>query len=786
MTDAERFQRLAGLFEAARARPSAEREAFLREACAAEPGLLAEALRLLSHHEEPDGALDTPVAGRLGDGLLHTLEEPPLPERVGRYRITGRLGIGGMGVVYLAEQEHPRREVAVKVMRPGAMGRATLRRFEFEAAALGRLQHPGIAQIYEAGAFDEGAGPRPFFAMERIEGEPLTGYAESHGLGTRERLALFARVCDAVHHAHQRGVIHRDLKPGNILVTASGQPKVLDFGVARATDSDTQVTRQTDAGLLVGTLPYMSPEQLGGRTGDVDVRADVYALGVVLYELLAGRLPYDLEQTDLLSAARKIAEAEPIPLGAVRRAYRGDLSTIVGTALAKEPQRRYQSASGLASDVRRFLGHEPIVARPATASYHIRKFARRHVALVAGASVGALAVLGGSLGVGWQAARTSAEAQTRREVASFLRETLTSVDPEKSGGRAPTVLDLLDGASERLGDRFGGAPLVGAELAVTLGETYHALGQFDRAEPHLRRAAEIYRAELGPGDDLTLGAVASLAFALHELDRPDEAQALLTPVLPIARGRTGVGAASVLVKQAIVYDNTGHETEAGELYQEIYTLNLARLGEAADDTLNARMNLGCFLMEHQRSEEALPHLRGVADAFRAKLGDGHPYTLTAVANLGACCCKLGRGEEGVALLTEAVDRTEALLGPHHLHTLRRLKNLAIAQWQLGNLDAWRVSSTRLLRDCETALGKSHTQTISALEQHVAAVGLGGELERSESIALEWYGSLRESVGEDHRSTRRVALLVANVYDEMQRPDEYARWLEIAGRSPEGD
>ncbi|MCC7387877.1 MAG: serine/threonine protein kinase [Phycisphaerales bacterium] len=788
MTDAARFQRVAELFEAARPLPRAERDEHLRRACAGDPGLLVEVLRLLTHHDEPDTPLDTPaVPPGLSLEMLTPAAEPPLPERIGRYRVLGRLGLGGMGVVYLAEQDHPRRQVAVKVIRPGVVGRTMLRRFELEAATLGRLQHEGIAQIYEAGTFDDGAGPRPFFAMERIEGLPLTRFAEERGLDTEERLRLFAGVCDAVHHAHQRGVIHRDIKPGNILVTEGGHPKVLDFGVARATDSDMQVTApQTHAGQLVGTIPYMSPEQLGGRESDVDVRSDVYSLGVVLYELLSGRLPHDLGETSMLGAARKIAETEPIPLGAVRRAYRGDLSTIVGRALAKEPERRYQSASDLGADVRRFLAHEPILARPATAAYHIRKFARRHVALVAGAGVALLAVVGGSLAVGWQAARTSAEAQTRREVGAFLRETLTSVDPEQSGGRAPTVLDLLDGASDRLGDRFEAAPLVGAELAVTIGETYHALGQFDRAEPHLRRAAETYRAELGPGEDLTLGAVASLAFTLHELDRSDEAQALLAPVLPIARGRAGAGAASVLVKQAIVYDNTGRETEAGDLYEEIYRLNLVRLGAAADDTLNARMNLGCFLMEHQRSEEALPHLRGVADAFRAKLGDGHPYTLAAIANLGACCCKLGRLDEGAALLTEAVDRTEALLGPHHLHTLRRLKNLAVAQGQLGNLDAWREASTRLLRDSETALGKSHTQTISALEQYVAAVGLGGELDRSESVALEWYASLRDSVGEDHRSTRRVALLVANVYDEMQRPDEYARWLDIAGRSPGED
>src|SRR5215468_3470847 len=258
------------------------------------------------------------------------LRPPParhIPSRIGRYSILRILGEGGMGTVYEAEQESPKRAVALKVIRAGHVSPEMLRRFEHESAVLGRLQHPGIAQVYEAGTVqDERGHSVPFFAMEFIRGVPLTDFAEKWKLGTGQRLDLIARICDAVYHAHQKGIIHRDLKPGNILVDESGQPRILDFGVARATDSDIQqATLQTDIGQLIGTVPYMSPEQVGGDPGELDTRSDVYALGVIAYELLAGRLPYDLKRRAIHEAARVIREEEPTRLSVVNRTLRGDV-----------------------------------------------------------------------------------------------------------------------------------------------------------------------------------------------------------------------------------------------------------------------------------------------------------------------------------------------------------------------------------------------------------------------------------------------------------------------------
>jgi WD40 repeat protein len=303
------------------------------------------------------------------------------------------LGEGGMGAVCEAEQDSPRRGVALKVIRPGFLAPALLQRFAKEVEILGRLHHPGIAQIYEAGVAQDG---QPFFAMEFIRGLPLGEYARLRSLTLRDRLELLARVCDAVQHAHDQGVIHRDLKPANILVDETGQPKVLDFGVARATDADLLTgAGLTQTGQLLGTPSYMSPEQVGADSAAIDHRADVYALGVILFELLAHRLPLQQANRPLAEAARLILEEEPPRLGSINPELRGDVETIVAKALEKDKDRRYPSAAELAADLRRALDHQPIQARPPSALYHLRKFARRHKGLVGGVvATGAALVLG--------------------------------------------------------------------------------------------------------------------------------------------------------------------------------------------------------------------------------------------------------------------------------------------------------------------------------------------------------------------------------------------------------
>ncbi|MEO1129589.1 MAG: serine/threonine-protein kinase, partial [Planctomycetota bacterium] len=454
--DPERFARIKAVFDEAVERPASEREELVHQRCGDDAELVRSVLELLRHDRTNvdvlDAARDTSAATSGALPAMPTLTQGAI---VGGYVISDTLGIGGFGVVYRATQERPHREVALKLIRPGLASAKLLRRFELEAELLGRLRHPGIAQVYEAGAVETDAGTQPFFAMELVEGEPLDAYAAAHGLSSRQRLELFLQICDAVQHAHSKGVLHRDLKPSNVLVTPEGRVKVLDFGVARATDADIQATTmQTEVGQLIGTVPYMSPEQAAADPSHLDTRSDVYTLGVVLYELMTGRLPYSMEQRQLYEAVRVIREEEPTRLSVLDKSLRGDVETIVGKALEKEPDRRYQSASDFGADVRRFLSDEPIIARPPSTLYQIRKFARRNTALVGGIAATFVVLIAGIIATGWQAyaatvardeARSNLALAEEREseaerVAAFQAEMLTNIDAEKMGR---DVLDLL-------------------------------------------------------------------------------------------------------------------------------------------------------------------------------------------------------------------------------------------------------------------------------------------------------------------------------------------------------
>jgi len=367
--DKKQWERINHLFLAALDRDTDERASFLDDACGDDPALRAEVEALLATDVDADGFLETP-ASITDPGLA--IEEKLVGKLVGKYQLQGIISSGGMGTVYEALQKTPQRTVALKMMRDSITTRSTLRRFEYESEVLARLRHPGIAQVYEAGMHRE-AGDRdlPFFVMEYIkDARSITQYATDENLKMRETLLLFLQVLEAVHHGHQKGIIHRDLKPANILVDAQGRVKVIDFGIARAVESDqSRTTLNTRTGELMGTVSYMSPEQCGDDPQDLDVRSDVYTLGVVLFELLCHRIPYDLKNAGLIETIRAIREKEPIRPSSIP----DDLQTILFKTLSKDRTRRYQSARELAVDLEHFLAREPIEARRDSTLYVIKK-----------------------------------------------------------------------------------------------------------------------------------------------------------------------------------------------------------------------------------------------------------------------------------------------------------------------------------------------------------------------------------------------------------------------------
>ncbi|MBC8104956.1 MAG: serine/threonine protein kinase, partial [Anaerolineae bacterium] len=556
--------------------------------CAQEIAELSENLKMASALRREGGlAVDHELPQMMSSGVPSEL--------IGPYRIIRAIGQGGMGTVYEAQQENPRRVVALKMMRPGLVSRSLLSRFRHEAQILGRLRHPGIAQIYEAGTHQHNGQPQPYFVMELVRGKTLVKFAEQKKLGRRDRMELMARICDAVHHAHQHGVIHRDLKPDNILIDESQsdslQPKILDFGVARIIDPESQTqTLHTSAGQIVGTVAYMSPEQANADPGSIDTRSDVYALGVICYQLVSGQLPYRLNTASVAESVRAIVQDEPTPLSTVDRSLRGDVTTIVGKALEKDRARRYQSAAEMAADIRRHLRDEPVTAVPPSTIYQVRKFARRNKGLVAGIALAFVllicGVIGTSIGlVRAKRALTAADlsaTEARREadkakaINQFLDKMLASANPHSAtvtnanAGRDVKVVQLLDDASKQLdAGELTKQPAVEAAVRRTLASTYGALAQFPAAEQHVRKALLIHRELYGNlhaevADDLD-----GLAILLHGQGRFPEAKQFYLEALETRRNlyptMTAELAESINNYGAILKD-TGNLAEAEQLF----------------------------------------------------------------------------------------------------------------------------------------------------------------------------------------------------------------------------
>lgn len=652
-----------------------------------------------------------------------------MPAFIGPYRILGVLGAGGMGVVYEAEQQSPQRRVALKVMRQAHLvTEAQAHQFRREVETLGRLKHPNVATIYESGQTEDGLD---FYAMERVQGVTLDAWLSRRPVPltpkeAKLRLRMFKTICEAVHYAHLRGVIHRDLKPANIMVMEAAESggslpgsadpalKILDFGLARLNDPEGQApSLQTEVGVIMGTLQYMSPEQARGDTAAIDLRTDIYALGVILYEMLAGTRPYDLGKAALSEAVRVICEEPPQRLAVSLSGSRGadtDLATIVGKSLEKEPDRRYPSAGALSEDVDRYLTSQPIVARPQSRLYRGRMFVRRHRFGVGAAAAIAMLLVGFTAAMAVQARRIAREAEVSRRVSGFMTQMFAVSDPSEARGNTITAREILDRASSEIRTGLDRDPEIQARLMRAMGSVYFSLGLYGKAQSLLEPSSQILRRISGMKHPETLAALSGLATVYLYQGRLQEADALFREALPAMRRALGPDHPDTL---RLMKNLAGCEVDEGRL-QEAEALSLQSiealrrvLGPDHLDTLKGRLTLANVYHLQGRYGEALPILEDVLAIERRTLGPDHPATLDAMNNLGAGLVDLKRYREAEALNQEALGIKRRVLGPEHPETMATLNNLAIIAYYQGRYAESETLNREILRIERKTVGLRH-------------------------------------------------------------------------------
>lgn len=757
------------IFEQASALEGERRDDYLRRVCA-DDDQRSQVSRMLDLLDGNDAFLETPVLDQSTRDAILDRAEDPVPERLGRYHIIARRGAGGMGTIYEAAQESPKRRVALKLIHADLAGRQARERFALEADVLGRLHHPGIAQIYEAGVAELDGHTRPFIAMELIEGEHIDAYAKT--LDAPDRLRLVALVADAVHHAHMRGVIHRDLKASNVLVDAEGRPKIVDFGVARLVEHDPCLTRTAAP---VGTVAAMSPEQLAG-SDDIDTRSDVYALGALAYLILAGRSAHDLSHVGIADAARILREHEPARLRDVDGAIDPDVDTIVRTAMAPDRDRRYASAAAFSADIRRCLAHRPIEARRPTLRYQFGRWARRHRAVAAGLGVGLaallLATVGTSAALVWavnERRAADARAADAETALQFLQDMLTSAKPAALG-RDARVIEVLAMASATLAEGLDDQPLLEARLRHMIAETYQALGEHDVAEMHLRRALSLRETGLGDHAPDTLQTRHTLAYSLVKSSRYDEAEPLIADVLDIRRHRLGPRDVKTLESMhvlGLLLEFDGRYDEAHGVLAELQTgaHTLGRDHPLAMTADNCMANLQLHLGNAEQARDLhADTLRRRTDA----LGREHPDTLQSLGNLGGVHVELGDLNQAETILREAAELSDHVRGPLHPQTLTTKANLAVVLRRLNQVDAARTLLEQVLADREHILGPHHIETIIAMG-NLASIHVQQRDDEKAARVLQ-VAVERADVGDlgDHPTTGRLLLMHARVLDELGR------------------
>jgi eukaryotic-like serine/threonine-protein kinase len=752
-------EQLARIFAEALERAPGERSAFLELACRGLPELRADAEALLAAHEQAGtflGQLDAERGAALleGDG-----EEAG--RRIGPYRVVRELGRGGMGVVYLAERVEGgfEQRAAIKVLKRGMDSDAILRRFIRERQILAGLEHANVARLLEGGVTEAG---QPYFAMEYVEGRPLTTYSDEHQLGVEPRLRLLEDACRAVQHAHGRLVVHRDLKPSNILVTDDGRLKLLDFGIAKLLSTDDESLTQAESRVL--TPAYAAPEQVRGEP--VTTATDVYALGVVLYELLTGRLPPPSHHADRTEAARSFSEVDPRPPSQavaaeprLARRLRGDLDSVARKALSKEPSHRYVSAEALAEDIRRHLAGQPVRARRDTFGYVAAKFVRRHRIGVAAAGATALSLLLGLAGTTWQAAvasrerdRARAETERAEKVKQFLVGLFKASDPAESLGETITARELLDRGAARIEAELASQPSLQSELFEIVAGISHELGRFEQARHLAERSLEGARRAYGPEHPQVAKAMDTLGWILHRSGDYAGAEELRRQALAMRRKLLPADSTDVadsLESLGLILRVRARLDEAETMVREALSIREKRLGAEHPDTANALANLADVLHAKGDYAAAAEQHQRALEVRRRALGDRHPSVAYSLVSLGGALLQEGDWDGAEAAQREALSIRSRAYGAEHPLVAESLHHLAATLQTRGDLTAAEALYRQAL-DLESKLkGAEHPDVAVLLANLAHDVAQQGRFEDAEVLFDRATELHRRVIGADH-------------------------------------
>ncbi len=748
---------------------------------------------------EPEGKDESNTAS-IDDGAL---EQPG--GQIGRYKLLSVLGEGGMGIVYLAEQKHPiRRQVALKVIKPGMDSKRVIARFEAERQALALLDHPNIAHVHDAGTTESG---RPYFVMEYVKGLTITEHCDRHKLTIEDRLNLFRQVCLAVHHAHQKGIIHRDIKPSNILVSTEDDkatPKIIDFGVAKALAQPlTERTLVTEQGQLFGTPEYMSPEQADMANEDIDTRSDIYSLGVLLYVLLTGVLPFDsdtlrtggiehirkvIRETDpktpstrlssLGEDAAAIAQNRRMEMQTLAKHLRKELEWIPLKAMRKERTERYRSASELADDIENYLKGNPLIAGPESTVYKIKKFVKRKRVLVTGITAVLIVLIAGMMGIAVFAVKAERSRVEAQLIADFLENDVLGSVREARAGEA-TVSYILDAASKNLEGKFKDRPLIEARICEKLGRMYYILSDPTKAEPHLLNAIRIYQKYNGEQYAITLGgAMDTLGWIYMSQDRLYDAEHLWTKSLQI-RQRIGSVEGQVFAINALgtTYKDLGKYKDAELLFEKVLQIVQCELGEENVPHLPYyKCNLAEVYWLQSRYDEAERLFVEMLENAEWPETYGKWWELQYAYQLGNVYIEQGSYDKAETLFVKTLKTQRLERGDEHRHTLLTMYGLACLYTAQNRYEQAEALFSEILGIDSRRRGEEHRETLRFINGYAVLLTKQKRYNEAEPLFKEALEGRRQKLYEDHPAILESKNDLAVLYKEQGRYDEAEKLL----------